>query len=405
MKLFPLLLLFAISMSSCRKQIPEPEQPVSPLTGTRMQLTLDSIFLYASQVYLWSDALPSYTTFNPRQYDVVRPELSSFQKELFDLTQFKTNPETSKPYELPLVAGNARYSYLEAGTASGIIASLAGSSQLAILNTSHFSSGNNNIAYLALGSFPKLSSCKAELDNAFEKLSTTKPTRLIVDLRSNRGGYVETAEYILNLMVNSQLNGKLMYTEQYNSNLQSAKATLLRHQPYLDAEGNTIHYQGRVATLADVDYSEKNNRYLFSKKGRLETIESVWFIVSSRTASAAEMLISCLKPYLPLRLAGTTTYGKPVGFLPVKIDQYSIYYSAFLIRNAQGWSDYYNGIPVDINITGPVNPQLGDPDEPCLKAVLEDINGIRNHATITELPLATSSSFSGMIETRLKIKR
>jgi len=421
-KVFPLFLIFLISISSCKKDAVEKEQPVSPTTGTRMEFTLDSLYLYASQVYLWNDALPSYTVFNPRQYSGITPELSAYQKELFDITQMKNNPATASPYELPVTAGNPKYSHLQSGTASvgtaaGATAAVGSTSQNAVLQTTVINPGNNNIGYIALGSFPELSSSKTALDNAFAILAAAKPTQLVIDLRTNSGGYVETAEYVANLVAGSSLDGKAIYTEQYNTLLQSGKATILKNQPYLDEAGKPVIYNGRNATMADVDYTEAGNTYYFSKKGTLETITDIYFIVSSRTASASEMLISCLKPYYRVQLAGTVTYGKPVGFFPVQIDQYSVYLSSFLIKNARGWSDYFTGMPVDIAVTGQSNPVLGDPEETCLKAVLAAINGT-NAGTSALKKLEkrekaiNSTASSGailyphdMVETRLRIKR
>ncbi|MNL59459.1 hypothetical protein D3C87_1831940 [compost metagenome] len=85
------------------------------------------------------------------------------------------------------------------------------------------------------------------------------------------------------------------------------------------------------------------------------------------------MLISVLKPYFKVKVAGSQTYGKPVGFFVVKVDVYRIYFAGFLIRNAEGWSDYFNGISPDIPVQADDNALPGDPQEACLKAVLADI--------------------------------
>jgi hypothetical protein len=85
-------------------------------------------------------------------------------------------------------------------------------------------------------------------------------------------------------------------------------------------------------------------------------------------------LISYLKPYFNVKLIGEKTYSKLVGFFGVNIDQYSVYLSAFLIKNAQGWSNYFNGMEPDLNVAGSSNPILGDPEEICLKSTLSIIS-------------------------------
>lgn len=399
---------FAIS---CKKErLPDDERPVSPTTGTRTEFTLDSIYLYARQVYFWNDALPAYADFNPRKYAIPGAEQTALKQELFALSQLKVNVQTGLPFEYPLYAGHPKFSFMEkAALATGKTAATATDDQ-ALLKTALFSTGNLNVAYLAMGSFPALKDCRTQLDEAFASFTQASPKHMVIDLRSNAGGYVETAEYIANLIAATGLNGKIMYTEQYNTLLQSGKATLLKNQPYLDENGRPVLYQGRNATMADVNYTEAGNTYRFSKKGTLTGISHVYFIVSGKTASASEMLISVLKPYFEVKVVGSQTYGKPVGFFAVKVDVYSIYFSGFLIRNAAGWSDYFGGIVPDIPVTAGNDAVLGDPSEACLNAVLSQIANGRPSFTVRSLKAGSLSSaglmqegFNHMLENRLKL--
>lgn len=400
-------LAMTLSIISCKKDSPVLiEEPISPTTGTRTEFTLDSIYLYGRQVYLWNDILPAYSEFNPRKYATINPEITALKTGLFNLSQLKINAVTGMPYELSSSSGSSKYSYLQSGNTSGVSAATGNTSQEAILKTAVIHSGTQQIAYLALGSFPRLDLCKTALDDAFAELAAVSPRILVIDLRTNGGGYVETAEYVANLVAGSPLNGKIIYSEQYNNQMQTGKATILKNQLYYDNNGKTVLYNGRTATMADVNFTESGNTHYFNKKGTLETITSVYFIVSAHTASASELLISSLKPYFKVKLAGSTTYGKPVGFFAINIDKYTVYLASFLIRNAEGWSDYFSGISADINVPDPINPVLGDPDEPCLKAILTDINGTTKLSATLQL---TSNRLPAlpevqMIENRLKLK-
>ena len=410
--------LCLILIFSCKKDKnidAEREEIVSPTTGTRPEFTLDSIFLYAKQIYLWNEVLPEYKDFKPREkyLSISKPEIVGFKKELFDITQLKVNPATGKPYELSF-SGSAKYSYLQSGRAN------AGTSQAGslfgdvIMSHTIIESGDKKIAYVALNGFPSLISIKSKLDNIFEEISVEKPKYFILDLRYNRGGYVETAEYLVNLMVPNTLNGKVMYSEQFNPTLQQGKASILKYQPYLDENGKAVIFNGRKATMADVDYTEKSNTYRFDKKGKLETIEDIYVITSNETASASELLISCLKPYFDVKLVGGRTYGKPIGFFGINIDQYAVYLSSFLIKNADGWYDYFNGIEADLPVAVAENAPLGDPNELCLKTAISAINSnvksptkktavIPKQSTVTSTFIAPKIE-TGAMENRLRLK-
>ncbi|MGC4232645.1 MAG: S41 family peptidase [Niabella sp.] len=369
------VLLFCLVFSGCKKEATDPFAGV-PRTGTRMQLTLDSIFLYASQVYLWREALPAYKDFAPRErYGAFTPALSAYRQELYDISQMKLNPQTGLPYEYNGGRETARYSFLSEGE-SGATSGMAGIVSDAALEAAVLKAGNKNVGYLSVASFPALADCRQALDDAFGSFAQAAVEDLVIDLRSNRGGYVSTVQYIADLLATPAMNGKKMFSEVYNTLMQSGGAYLLRQQPYLDENGNTVPYNGRTATMADVDYSEAGNTYTFSKKGSLGTVKNVYFIVSGATASAAEMLISVLKPYMNVTLIGERTYGKPVGFFALNIDVYSVYFSSFLIKNASGWYDYFEGMQPDAVMPMPGNPVLGHPDEPCLKKALELISSL-----------------------------
>lgn len=392
------IICIGFALGCKKKQLPDD---VLPTTGTRTEFILDSIYSYTRQIYLWNDILPEYAVFNPRKYAVLGTDLKAFKQEIFELSQFKINQQTGLPYEFPIFAGHAKYSFIEerkAGTGKTAVTAMATGM---LLKTAVIAVGDINVVYVALSSFPPLKDCKAVLDQAFAELAILSPRHIVIDLRVNPGGYVETVEYIANLIAPGTLNGKVMYTEQYNALLQAGKATLLTHQPYLDEDGKAVIYKGRNATMADVNYTEAANTYRFSKKGSMEGIADVYFIVSGTTASASEMLISVLKPYFKVRVAGLQTYGKPVGFFGVKIDVYSVYLSGFLIRNAMGWSDYFNGIIPDIPVTGSHDAVFGDPSEACLNAVLSAI--ANRPASFTVKTVRTGSLHSaGLVPEQLK---
>lgn len=125
----------------------------------------------------------------------------------------------------------------------------------------------NNIGYIDFDSFTDTS--YNEFKAAYEDLKNNGATSLIVDLRNNTGGYVDSALNIADMFVDS---GKaLLITEDKNG-----------------------------------------NRYTQSSKNTKEIDMPVVVLVNEYTASASEILTGILKDYKLATIVGTTTYGKGV---------------------------------------------------------------------------------------------
>ena len=448
-------------------------------------------------MYLWYDALPDYTTFNPRQYATGNNVLSNYKQELFLITQLKINPSTNQAYEYSGHPGTPKYSFMEEGNPttgkSGTVslndkgddyglaftavsgndvriryvnplsaadgAGLVRGDQILKVNGTTVNSGSSSfienaftqssvtisvkkstgvtqdltlklqnyttnpvfkstvltagsqkVGYVAISRFSSPDSFTPALSNVFSSFTTAGVTALVVDLRYNGGGYTQAAQDLVNLIAPSALNGKRMYVEYFNNLMQNGNAPILKQQLYLDANGKPVQYQGRNATYADIDYSVNGNSYNFSKQGNLQGVKQVVFIVSGNTASASELAINSLKPYLPVKLVGQQTYGKPVGFFGIKIDKYTVYLSSFTMQNANGEGDYYHGFTPDYPANDDVSHDFGDPAETCLASALSYISGHPSGRTgnVSVQPLVhmgAVSSFTGMIDNRMKLKQ
>ncbi len=406
------LFFIVAATSACQQNsrtATSPDELISPKTGTKKELILDSIYLYAKQLYRWQESLPSYTTFDPRgKYAQIEPEQTAYERELFALSQYALR-KNDKPYEWSTIPNKPKYSYLERRRTEKKSSGHMGSTTTPYRYATHLSywtAGNKRIAYVYIPSFPELQTVKTELDQLAAELAQQQITHLILDLRHNGGGYVETAEYLANLISPARLDKKVMFSEQFHPNVQQGKAKLLLKQPYLDENGKVVQYKGRPATLADVDYSEKANTHYFIKKGHFNSLQQLSCIVSERTASASELLISSFKPYIPIRLIGQQTFGKPVGFFSVQIGDFDVYLASFLIRNANGWCDYFDGIPVDLALA-PVETSRhpGDPKEAWLAAALKDITKDENRtaiSSVTYFPLPADENL--LLKTNFRLK-
>ncbi|GAB3906305.1 S41 family peptidase [Mucilaginibacter boryungensis] len=196
--------------------------------------------------------------------------------------------------------------------------------------------GGKKVGYIVFNSFTAPSNAQPKLDEAFNYFTTNGITDLVVDLRYNGGGYVSTSEYLANLIVPAAKNNTLMYNTFFNPTLQSGKEELLKKQFFRDANNNLYNY-------GQVDYSVAGNAVNFSKKGSL-AVPRVFFIVTGSTASASELAINNLRSQMDVKLIGTTSYGKPVGFFAININKYQLYVPEFETKNSANQGGYYTGM-------------------------------------------------------------
>lgn len=110
---------------------------------------------------------------------------------------------------------------------------------------------------------------------------------LIVDLRYNGGGDSDVSDLLVSYLAPSSADGK--------------PYVVRRHSSYL--------------SKLDDSFSEKENTQNVSRKPKALDLDHLYFITGGGTASASEMVMNGLRPYMgdKLKMVGDTTYGKPNG--------------------------------------------------------------------------------------------
>lgn len=235
------------------------------------------------------------------------------------------------------------------------------------------------IGYIAFQTFS--SNAGPLLDQAF-KTKLNGATDLVVDLRYNGGGYVSTAEHLVDLIAPTSASGKVMYTAYYNQMMVNKKAPILKKVPLdYDNPGDGTWFDLDLKPSAD----NENTTAKINKSvggGGLGNLKNVYFIVSSGTASASELTINSLKPYLGVKLIGAgfgddgkLTYGKPVGFFEIRIGSYSMWMPNFETRNANDEGGYYKGMSTDYAKFDDIANDFGDKKEEAFAQAIAVITG------------------------------
>ena len=192
--------------------------------------------------------------------------------------------------------------------------------------------------YLVYNSF--LGYTEDELNEAFAYFKANNISELIVDLRYNQGGYISLAEQFANMVVPSTAVGHPMYSSVHN-----------------DIVGPT--------------YDSITN---FSLHDLNLNLDRVFFLTNQYTASASELTINVLEPYMDVYLIGSDTYGKPVGMYGWLFQDWYIYPVAVKLENADGYGDFFNGLPVDIATSEGLDKNWGDETDPCLSQAFHYIS-------------------------------
>ncbi|MDP3313245.1 S41 family peptidase [Lutibacter sp.] len=158
--------------------------------------------------------------------------------------------------------------------------------------TKTFNIGGKKIGYIMYNSFT--SSYDQQLNTAFGQLKADGVTELILDLRYNGGGSVTTATYLAG-MITGQFNGQLFLKEKWNNELQQ---WFEKNQPtwLVDNFTNEIVKTENGSTVR-IPINSLN-------------LTKLYVITTSSSASASELIINGLNPYINVITVGTKTSGK-----------------------------------------------------------------------------------------------
>jgi C-terminal processing protease CtpA/Prc len=433
-----LVVMLGVSCKKSNPGTTTPPTDTTTVKPTAKDLLMDSLYLYTKEVYLWHEVIPSYAAFNPRQYtgstDLIAAQnemtaIRALQPQdkkhgySFVTTQagsdaiqtgadedygffikaaaldkalpydsvhwfveyvYKTSPSGTAGVQRGWYISqinNTTIGYDDAsvtilndiffgtGTSASFTFTKQDGSTVAmnltkaaftansVLYTDVITAGAKKTGYIVFNQFFGAGSV-TELTTAFTDFASKGINELVVDLRYNHGGSTATQDAFADLIAPASANGQTMYTYIFNDSLTAGKFPLLKRKP----------------GFSNVSFLPADNTQIYEKAGSVNTLSRVFFIVSGETASASELLINNLRPYMDVKLIGDTTYGKPVGFFPISIFNYAIYPISFKTVNSAGSAEYYDGFAPDKLSPDGVNKNWGDQTEPSLAAALKYIS-------------------------------
>lgn len=253
-----------------------------------------------------------------------------------------------------------------------------------------FEVGAQKIGYLMYNGFTN--EFDADLNDAFGQLKSDGVTDLVLDLRYNPGGSVNSSR-LLSSMIYGTHTEDLFLRQRWNSKIQEA------FDP---------------ADLEDYFADQLDNGTALNTLN----LQKVYILTTSSTASASELVINGLDPYIEVITIGIATTGKnefsltmvddpdrdgaPFIYTPSrenKINPENSWAIQPLVgrnENAAGFSDYTDGLVPDIELEEDLENLgvLGDINEPLLARAIQEITGVsakRDFSVAMPVRLLTSS--------------
>lgn len=223
---------------------------------------------------------------------------------------------------------------------------------------------NAKVGYLVYNGF--YMAYESQLNEAFTYFASQEITHLVLDLRYNSGGAVVTATRLASMITgqfNNQVFGKQLWNEKVMSVIESQ---------------NPERVINRFTTTLN------NNSVLTSLQ-----LNKLYVLTSNRTASASELIINGLQPYINVVQIGDKTTGKNMGSITLydspdftkrninPTHRYAMQPLTFTMVNKNGFGEYQNGIQPTfpfIENLGDLGT-LGEENEPFLQRALAIISG------------------------------
>jgi len=209
-----------------------------------------------------------------------------------------------------------------------------------------------------------------QLNDVFGQFKSAGVTELVLDLRYNPGGSVNSSRLLASMVYGTNTD-ELFIRQRWNDKIQS----LLKKDQLEDYFGDKTDQGSSINSL---------------------NLSKVYVLATGNSASASELVMNGLAPYIDVIHIGETTRGKNEFSVTMvddidndyiyrsdrenKIDPNNSWSMQPLMgrnENSAGFSDYTSGLDPDITLQEDVSNlgALGDPNEPLLARAIQEITG------------------------------
>ena len=236
---------------------------------------------------------------------------------------------------------------------------------------------NNKVGYLMYNGFIGSANNDVALNNVFGEFKSEGVNELVLDLRYNPGGSVRSAIWLAS-MITGDYTGETLIKRQWNSEIQQS----------FEVENP----EALIDTFQDaIVYRNSNGETLVNEAINHLNLNRVYVLTSPNSASASELVINGLKPYIEVIQIGTNTAGKYQASTTIydspelvnkqgvnPLHNYALQPLIFKISNANDVTDFDDGLLPSIAYEEQLGAFgiLGDVEEPLLKKALNAIEGI-----------------------------
>jgi C-terminal processing protease CtpA/Prc len=234
-----------------------------------------------------------------------------------------------------------------------------------ILINKVITSGSHKIGYLMYNGF--YANYDTQLNEAFKYLMDEKVTDLVLDLRYNGGGSVQSATRLASMITDTKTyTGKVFAKQQWNAKINAYFET--------NNPGALLNnFTDKIGTTAINSLN----------------LTKVYILTTQSTASASELVINGLEPHINVIQIGDVTVGKNVGSVTLYDSptfgsenrnpnhKYAMQPIVLKIVNSTGFGDYFNGLQPDYLLKETISTYgvLGDTSEPLLSTAIGKITG------------------------------